>query len=205
MWHTRTLPCSAHSLQQTPQINRQTGEKCNVYDRRSGSRRSWKRLRRIDERFSQPKLLFAIAVTSAEDTNINGIREAYHGSLSLFIKEYLPHMVQEHNIINHIIFNPPVQCDWNLDSIGTYFLATHKAVGELWGRAGQVRWPGKLDCGTVGIWSSSHTPSSTPQPYRYIVWIKMQKDGRSLWWTLSGAKLLRLILIYCLKLEWRER
>ena len=80
-------PCSKR-----PKINRQTGEKCNVYDRRSSSRRSRKRLHRIDDRFSQAPScncsVAALSLTSAEDKNVNRIHEAF-GSLSPFIKEYL--------------------------------------------------------------------------------------------------------------------
>ena len=98
----QSTPCSKR-----PKINRQTGEKCNVYDRRRSSRRSRKRLLGINDRFSQASSCYysvaALSVTSSEDTNIKGIHEAY-AYLSLFINEYMfsTSYVPRVSCVNHI-------------------------------------------------------------------------------------------------------
>ena len=99
----QSTPCSKR-----PKINRQTGEKCNVYDRRRrSSRRSRKRLLGINDRFSQaPSCNYSVAalsVTSSEDTNVKGIHEAY-AYLSPFINEYLfsTSYVPRVSCVNHI-------------------------------------------------------------------------------------------------------
>ena len=52
--------------------------------------------------FLKLRSLLQLLWAAVEDTNVNGMHEAF----SPFVKEYLPHMFQEHNIVNLIL-----QCD----------------------------------------------------------------------------------------------